>query len=381
MSITKRIAADGKPRYLVRIDVGDATSGERTRATVGNYRTKREAQNAQAKAKLEHERGTLLMPNTTTVGQLLDRWLEVVAPKTVAPENLVNYETTIRKHLKPALGTIPLQKLTAEHVERFYADLQRQGYSSSLIKKCHMRLAATLRMAKRYKLVNENVCDLAKPPRLTTTKFEVWTLSETAAFLDVAATDALFPYWAFAIETGARTSELLGLSWDDVDFERGRVQFGHRVVRTLKGKSIIKHSAKTEAGHRTVLVTLPMVETLRKYRVSWNERQLKSAFWDNPHQLIFCTNSGRPIDQEYLRRSFNQLIRGAGVRRITPHGMRKTHITSLVAAGGNIKAIAARVGHRDVTTTLKTYTQLVPQMEDELLELVNQIARSTERSA
>jgi integrase len=61
--------------------------------------------------------------------------------------------------------------------------------------------------------------------------------------------------------------------------------------------------------------------------------------------------------------------------------MRKTHITSLVAAGGNIKAIAARVGHRDVTTTLKTYTQLVPQMEDELLTLVNQIARSTERSA
>jgi integrase len=61
--------------------------------------------------------------------------------------------------------------------------------------------------------------------------------------------------------------------------------------------------------------------------------------------------------------------------------MRKTHITSLVAAGGNIKAIAARVGHRDVTTTLKTYTQLIPQMETELLELVSKITRPDEQSA
>jgi integrase len=144
---------------------------------------------------------------------------------------------------------------------------------------------------------------------------------------------------------------------------------------------MVKDGAKTEAGHRTVLLTGPMVEVLRRHRVAWAERQLRAKAWDNPHDLIFCTASGRPINPAHVRRSFNRLVAQAGVRPITPHGMRKTHITSLVAAGGNIKAIAARVGHRDVTTTLKTYTQLVPQMEQELLELVDKVTRPIEQSA
>jgi integrase len=82
-----------------------------------------------------------------------------------------------------------------------------------------------------------------------------------------------------------------------------------------------------------------------------------------------------------VRHSFNRLVAKAGVRLITPHGMRKTHITSLVAAGGNIKGITARVGHRDVTTTLRIYTQLVPQMEEELLELVDKVTRPIAQSA
>ncbi len=90
---------------------------------------------------------------------------------------------------------------------------------------------------------------------------------------------------------------------------------------------------------------------------------------DNLHHLVYCTASGRSIYPAHLRRSFNRMVTQAGARPITPHGMRKTHINLLVAVGGNIRAVAARVGHRDVTTTLQTYTQLVPQMERELLAL------------
>ncbi len=65
------------------------------------------------------------------------------------PENVAGYEIVIRKHLKPALGGVLVQKLTVEQVETFYAAMQAAGKSSSLIKKCHMRLASALRLGQR----------------------------------------------------------------------------------------------------------------------------------------------------------------------------------------------------------------------------------------
>ncbi len=235
-------------------------------------------------------------------------------------------------------------------------------------------------MAQRWKLVPENVCNFIQPPRVAYKRSEVWTRTEVAAFLEVAERDRLYPYWSLAIETGARTSELLGVSWEDIDFDRGTVQFGHRVVRLLKGTPIIKRDAKTEAGCRTVLLTSDMIADLRRHRTEWHERRRIATEWDNADQLVFCTASGRPINPSHVRRSFNRLVGEAGVKPITPHSMRKTHITAAVAAGGNLKAVAARVGHRDPTTTLKTYAQLIPQMEDDLLDIVSQLVPRKARS-
>jgi hypothetical protein len=139
MSIERRVYPDGKPRYLVRIDVGDAATGRRQRRTVGTFRTKKDAERAGAEAVTERDRGTLLTPEKTTVGELLDRWLEIEVPRTVRPENATAYEVVIRRHLKPALGHVLVQKLTVEQVESFYAAMHAQGNSSSLIKKCHLR--------------------------------------------------------------------------------------------------------------------------------------------------------------------------------------------------------------------------------------------------
>ncbi len=75
-----------------------------------------------------------------------------------------------------------------------------------------------------------------------------------------------------------------------------------------------------------------------------------------------------------MRRAFDRLVAQAGVRRLTPHGLRKSHITALIAGGASVKAVAARVGHRDITTTLRIYTALTPSMQDELHALVEGLA-------
>lgn len=374
MAIEKRTGKDGKPQYRVRINVHDPVTGARKWQGVGTFRTKKEADSEERKAIEKRERGTLLVPDKTTVGELLDRWFEVEVPRTVKPENQQEYRVVIDKHLKPALGNILVKKLTVEQVERFYADLQAAGKSSSLIKKCHMRLSSALRLGKRWGLVAELIMDAIRPPKLSYKQPKIWTAGEVDAFLEAAEDDSLYLYWLLAVETGARTSELLGVSWHDVDLERGTVRFGQQVVRLLKGTPFVKVTGKTNAALRTIRLTSGMVEELRVHRTAWLETKIAALEWENPHSLVFCSPRGRPLNPANVRRTFNRLVKQSGVRPVPPHSLRKLHITSTIGAGGNLKAVAARVGHRDLTTTIKTYQQLTAGMEDELMDIVTAIA-------
>ncbi len=390
MSVTKRTDANGKNRWLVRIESPDPVTGKRRRVTVGTYSTKREAEKAEAKAITERERGTLLQPDSTTVGELLDTYLENEVPRTVKPENQFEYEIIIRKHLKPALGAVKVRKLTAEHVDRLYADLQAAGYSSSLIKKCHLRLGAALRLAKRWKLVSEIVTDDARPPKMEHKPTRVWTPEDVAGFLTQASSVddrgkyryAHWPLWLLFVETGARTSELLGITWKDVDLERGTLRLGAQVVRLLGGKAIVKADAKTAAGRRTIRLTAGTVAELKEHRTAWLERKLASGKPDwNPHDLVFCSANGNPMNARTMRRTFDLIVADAGVTPISPHEIRKTAITTAIANGANVKAVAARVGHRDITTTLKTYTALTASMDDDLMTIVEAIVPRRETDA
>lgn len=374
MSITKRKDRVGKNRWLVRIESPDPVTGARRRVTVGTFPTKREAEREEAKAITGRERGTLLALDSTTVAELLDRWLEVDVPRTVKPEQIVNYETVVRKHLKPAFGEVQARKLTVERVERLYADLQAAGYSSSLIRNVHLRLSAALKLAKRWGLVADNVCDVAKPPKLSYRASKIWTAEETAAFLEAADDDPLATYWRMAVETGARTSELLGLTWDDLDLERGTVRLGEQVVRNLHGVPFVKEGGKSAAARRTIGLSVGMLDVLREHRREWAERKLAATAWEDPYGLIFCSPRGRPLNSRNVRRTFDRLIMLAGVTPIPPHSLRKGHITSAIAAGGNLRAVQARVGHSDPATTLGIYTQLTAGMEASLMDIVNALA-------
>ena len=98
MALIDRLDRDGKRRWQVRIAVRDA-DGKRRNQTIGTYATKRDAAKAEREALTQYERGTLLRPDSTTVGELLDEWLRVEMPRTVRPENRQPYEIVVNRHL------------------------------------------------------------------------------------------------------------------------------------------------------------------------------------------------------------------------------------------------------------------------------------------
>src|SRR5687768_549221 len=143
MAIETRISkADNKPRYLVRIDVR-TPDGKRKQQRVGSFTSKRAAETAEAEAITNRERGTLLSPDTTTVAELLDEWLRTKAGE-ISSNSLTDYGVSTRKHLKPALGSIRIQQLSAARISSQYVQWREAGLSAHVIRGAHLRLSQAL---------------------------------------------------------------------------------------------------------------------------------------------------------------------------------------------------------------------------------------------
>jgi integrase len=372
MAILHRKNRQGKYiGWQVMIDRRDPVTRERNRTVIGTYPTKREAERAEAQAITERERGTLLTPDKTTVGTLLDRYVEIELPKSVKLENQAPYLSIINRHLKPALGHVLARKLTVQHVDRLLTDMREKGFSSSTITKARMRLSSALDLGVRWGIVPANVAKLAPAPSISYKRARIWTREEVERFVVAAQTAPHWPMWLLMVDTGARQSELLGLSWPDTDLDKGTVRLGRQVVRLLKGTPVVKEGGKSRAAGRTIGLTPGTVEVLRRYRPQWVETRLANGRGWNPHELLFTTAAGTPLSANNLRKVFDRIVASAGVPPITPHAVRKTFITLALANGSPPKAVAARVGHADSRITLDTYSQVTQDMDDTLLRVAS----------
>jgi integrase len=153
----------------------------------------------------------------TTVGQLLERWLEDVAPLR-SPTTLRGYRTIIAR-ITPVLGSIKVAKLTAQHLDRAYRDWLSGGLSPTTVHHTHVVLGTALRQAERWGLISRAATDLARSPSI---RSKPVTATDPAVVRSlIGAADAEYPVLAAAIAlaaiTGCRRGELCGLRWSDID--------------------------------------------------------------------------------------------------------------------------------------------------------------------
>ncbi len=395
MSIQKRTGKDGKPHYRVQVAAADATTGKRRNVTVGTYRTRREAQDAEREAIQRRDRGTLLDPSTATVGELLDEWLASIAG-TVTEQTRKDYEITIRLHLKPAFGAVRVQKLTAAAIDAQYRAWQDAKKTPRFIRGAHLRLSQALAYAVARGIIYVNPCGTVKPPTLATKKADVWTAAEAATFLHTAMhrpvltrggdsgvrrPDDLTPLWHLLLLEGMRRGEALGLRWSDVNWERGTAHIVQTVAadKTNRGAAIVQDRAKTKASARTVRLTPDTLAILKDHRKAQLERRLQAETWHD-HGLIVCTGNGTPVNPNNVSRSFEALVKAAEVRRIRVHDLRHTHATLLLLSGEHPKVVSERLGHASVAITLDTYSHVLPDSQDGAARAISDLIRAASRT-
>ena len=207
--------------------------GERVQRSKGGFRTKADAQAHLTEQLSKLQQGTYTEPAKLTVAQYLrDEWLPTQRVR-LKPSTLRGYEDIVEGRIVPHLGGIRLSALTGGHIARTYDELrtsgnrrgkgEAKGLSERSLKHTHTCLHKALEDAARRRLIARNPADDVEPPRPRNAEMKVWSPDEVRRFLASLANNRLRCAFTLALANGLRRGEILGLKWDDVDLDGGRL--------------------------------------------------------------------------------------------------------------------------------------------------------------
>ena len=259
---------------------------------------------------------------------------------------LVGYRVNLRLHIVPFFRATRLSDIALPHVREFMKALLAKGLKPKTVGNVMVILKEMFKHAVQWGYVDANPAQYAERPRGEDQEMQILTPAEIHRLLR-HTDDRVGTLLLCAVMTGMRRGELLGLRWEDVDFEGNRID----VRRALwRGKFV---TPKSKRSRRSIDMTRTVKEALAR---------LPSRFRG---ELVFCAESGAPIDPEnFTKRDWARALRRSGLRRIRFHDLRHTYASLLIAQGAHPKYIQAQLGHASIQTTLDRYGHLMPDIHE-----------------
>lgn len=362
--------------WYVVIDIGRDLDGKRRQKWHGGFTTRAEAEAARVALVAELEAGSYTEPTAVT----LDEWVSggwwALIKDRVKPSTAASYEANLRHHVLPTLGRIRLTSLRAEHLNRLYADLLRDGridgkggLGPHTVRNVHVIVSLILRDAVGAGLVGRNVAELAAPPPRRsprTAPMRFWQPHELRVFLAGVKGVHLEAAWHLAALTGMRRGEIAALRWDDVDYENQRLY-----VRQSRGRIGTEMVISTPKSGRGRLIDLD-TDTTRRFAEHQKRQNVaaKRLQLMNPDRFVFLTPNFAPVRPDYLSERFLRISAHLGLPRIRFHDLRHTYATIALAAGVPIHVVSERLGHTNTSVTLNVYSHVMPGMQADAAQAI-----------
>ncbi len=323
---------------------------------------------------------------TATVGQLLDKWMEM-GERSQRPRTHYENKRKIDTRIRPLLGDVRLDKLEPDTLDAAYRKWLDEGLSPATVHKYHCILSAACRQAVKWGWIDSAPTARATPPRVDRKEMTVPTPEQLSRLIKAAEDEnpVLATAVALAALTGARRGELVALKWSDVDLVNGRV----RIARSLTVSQGVHHTGPTKTHQARDIALDPIcVEVLKRrwaYMVDLSERA-ESPLVPDPYVLSYNANGATPAGPDSLTHGFGKLCEAMEVpaleqlRRSKPmakrtdlppgeswpfrfHDLRHFSVTTLIAAGVDIRTVADRHGHSRATMTLDLYAHALPERD------------------
>jgi integrase len=358
------IKRKGSINYTIVLQIGlDPVSGKRKQRWITAGTSKRDAEKKLANLINDLDSGSYIKPNKTTVAWYLRRWLIECCKPNLSPRSYERYTGIIEKNLIPAVGNILLTDLRPEHIQRHYAKMVDKGLAARTVRYDHIVIHGALRTAVKWQLVSRNVADAVEPPKAKHSEMQIWDADEVAQFLEAAKTTPYYVLFYSVLYTGARRSELLGLSWRHIDFLYSQISI-ERGLHWTKNEGYVLTQPKSAKSRRTIALPPSLTLLLKTYKEKQEYARVLVGKPLTEDDLVFAHPDGSPLFPNTVSRAWGLLAKKAGVKVIRFHDARHSHATLLLRQGAHPRVVQERLGHSTIATTLDVYSHVTPGIQE-----------------
>lgn len=368
-------------RYEARLTIGRNPDGSQRRQLVTG-KSRAEVRRKIDTARKAVDEGRDSRPDRRTVGQYLDAWLEDVLPGTVTPSTEANYRSMVELYIKPAVGGIDLVKLAPLDVSKMLRKMAKAGKSANTQRLARSVLRRALRYAERDGTVTRNAAALADGVKLNSTEGRTLTVEQARQLLDVTEHERLGAAWVLAMTVGLRRGELLGLTWDDLDIDSDTPSVTiRRALKRIPHEGLEVSEVKTAGSRRRVRLPSQTVDRLKRHRENQDlERMVLGKAWPAKPlgvDLVFRSPIGTAVDPDNFRNDTYRLTlelftpederpKEPGDKwpteyRWSPHELRHSAASLMLAQGVPLKVISEVLGHSSIRITGDVYAHLMEE--------------------
>ena len=290
----------------------------------------------------------------------MKKWLKMIK-SSVEETTYIGYEGVINGRLTDYFGNkdITLQDIKPKHIQDFYSHLLEEGLSGNTVKHYHANIRKALQYAMRTDIIPSNPADKVELPKIQKYNPSFYTSDEVKGLLsEVVGTKLEIPVMIDCFY-GFRRSEVIGLKWSAIDFEKKTITINHTITQS-NGKLIIRDKTKNNSSKRSLPLE-PIVETFLvelKEKQEENKKLCGNSYNKDWLEYICVDDCGNLIRPDYVTETFLKLLKKRKLKQIRFHDLRHTCASILLKNGANMKEIQAWLGHSTYNTTADIYAHL-----------------------